>query len=69
MIDEIVVSSQAYLKRIAITLPRSDVKCTVEKDRPNEAILKKAGENTTLITTATHGRSGLTCFLMGSSRP
>lgn len=66
MIDEIALSSEAYLKRIAITFPKSDVKCTVENGRPEEVIPEKAHENTTLITMATHGRSGLNRFLMGS---
>jgi nucleotide-binding universal stress UspA family protein len=42
------------------------VKCTTEKGRPEEVILEKARENTTLITMATHGRSGINRFLLGS---
>ena len=66
MIDDIALSNEAYLKRIAITFANSGVKCTVENGRPEEVITEKAGENTTLITMATHGRSGLNRFLMGS---
>ena len=66
MIDETTLSSEAYLKGIASTFPKSKVECTVGNGRPEEVITEKAGENTTLIAMATHGRSGLNRFLMGS---
>ena len=66
LISERVQSREAYLKRIAATFPKSKVKCTTEKGRPEEAILEKASEDTTLITMATHGRSGINRFLLGS---
>jgi nucleotide-binding universal stress UspA family protein len=66
LISDSVLSSEAYLKRIAATFPKSKVKCTTEKGRPEEAILEKASEDTTLITMATHGRSGINRFLLGS---
>jgi nucleotide-binding universal stress UspA family protein len=66
MIAETVLSTEAYLKRIAASFPNMNVKCTAEKGRPEEVILEKAGEDTTLIAMATHGRSGLNRFLMGS---
>ena len=41
--------------------------CTVEKDRAEEAIIGKAGaDGGTLIAMATHGRSGMDRFLLGS---
>jgi nucleotide-binding universal stress UspA family protein len=64
--SESVVSSERYLDRIAASFPKAQVKCTTEKGRPEEVILEKAAENTTLITMATHGRSGINRFLLGS---
>jgi nucleotide-binding universal stress UspA family protein len=66
IISETVLSSEKYLKRIAASFPKSNVTCTTEKGRPEEAIVEKAAENTTLITMATHGRSGINRFLLGS---
>ncbi len=66
LISDSVQSSEAYLNRIAATFPKSNVKCTTEKGRPEEVILEKASEKTTLVTMATHGRSGINRFLLGS---
>jgi nucleotide-binding universal stress UspA family protein len=66
IISESVLTSEAYLKRIATTFPNANVKCTTEKGRPEEVILEKASEKTTLVTMATHGRSGINRFLLGS---
>jgi nucleotide-binding universal stress UspA family protein len=66
IISESVLNSEAYLKRIATTFPNANVKCATEKGRPEEVILEKASEKTTLVTMATHGRSGINRFLLGS---
>ncbi|MEX0803306.1 MAG: universal stress protein [Candidatus Binatia bacterium] len=66
LISDSVLSGEAYLKRIAATFPKSNVQCTTEKGRPEEVILEKGADNTTLITMATHGRSGINRFLLGS---
>lgn len=66
LISESASSSEAYLQRIAATFPSSSVKCSTKKGRPEEVILAKAGDNATLITMATHGRSGINRFLLGS---
>ena len=43
------------------------VKCTVEKGRAEDAIIERGmADAATLITMATHGRSGLNRFLLGS---
>jgi len=42
------------------------VTCNTDKGRPEEVIVEKAAENSTLITMATHGRSGINRFLLGS---
>jgi nucleotide-binding universal stress UspA family protein len=60
-------SSRAYLKEIAESLPCPSVKCTVERGTPAEAIIERAAtDKSTLITMATHGRSGISRWLLGS---
>lgn len=59
--------SLEYLKKIATTFPGCSVACTVEKGRPEDVILEKAAIDAgTLIAMATHGRSGLDRWLLGS---
>jgi len=67
MIEEGVKKSASYLRGVAGTFGDANVKCTVEKGRADEVILEK-GETDTgmLICMATHGRSGLDRFLLGS---
>lgn len=53
-------ASAAYLSAVASTFPDGKVTCTVEKDRTEDAIIRKAeADGGTLIAMATHGRSGL----------
>ena len=67
MIEDGVRSSEGYLNEIAKTFPAGNVKCTVEKGRPEEVIIEKtAMDKGTLITMATHGRSGIDRWLLGS---
>ena len=67
MIDDGVRSSTTYLKGVATTFPALDVSCTVEKGSAEETIISKAeGDGATLIAMATHGRSGVNRFLLGS---
>lgn len=67
MIEDGVRASTTYLRGIATTFPEATVTCTVEKGSAVETIIEK-GETDTgmLITMATHGRSGLNRFLLGS---
>jgi len=67
MIEEGVRASTTYLRGIATTFPDATVSCTVEKGSAVETIIQK-GETDVgmLITMATHGRSGLNRFLLGS---
>lgn len=59
--------SRDYLKKIAQTFPRANVSFAVEKGRPEEVIIAKAGaDKQTLVTMSTHGRSGLDRWLLGS---
>ena len=67
MIEDGLRASTTYLRGIATTFPEGNVTCTVEKDHAEEAIIAKAGADAgTLIAMATHGRSGLNRFLLGS---
>lgn len=59
--------SAAYLERLSKTIPEVSVKCVVEKGRPGEVIIEKAtADSGTLIAMATHGRSGIDRWLLGS---
>ena len=67
MIEDGMRASTTYIREVATTFPDGKVTCTVEKDRAEEAIINKAeADGGTLITMATHGRSGLNRFLLGS---
>jgi nucleotide-binding universal stress UspA family protein len=67
MVDDAVRASEKYLQAIAGTLPAAKIKSVVESGRPEEVIIEKAAaEQNTLITMATHGRSGMNRWLLGS---
>ncbi|MBF8253521.1 MAG: Universal stress protein [Deltaproteobacteria bacterium] len=60
-------SSRVYLKEIAERLPGLSVTCEVDRGRPAEVIIERAAaDKGTLITMATHGRSGINRWLLGS---
>jgi len=66
-IEDSVRRSGDYLKKIAQTFPRAKVSFAVEKGRAEEVIIAKAAaDKQTLITMATHGRSGINRWLLGS---
>ena len=67
VLENAVRSSEQYLSRVASTFPKADVKCTVEKGWAEEVIIEKAAaDKGTLISMATHGRSGINRWLLGS---
>ncbi|HEX2932035.1 MAG TPA: universal stress protein [Candidatus Binatia bacterium] len=56
-----------YLKGVAKNFPVGEVRCTVSKGKAADVIIESATtEKETLIAMATHGRSGLNRFLLGS---
>jgi len=66
MIADSVRSGEQYLREIARTFPNG-TKCTVEKGQPEQVIIETAAaDKGTLITMATHGRSGMNRWLLGS---
>ena len=66
MIEDSVRNSEQYLKGIAGTFP-TGTKCRVEKGKAEQMIIEAAAaDKGTLITMATHGRSGMNRWLLGS---
>lgn len=60
-------ASREHLKEVSADLPGIKLTCTVERGNPAEAIIEKAAiDSGTLIAMATHGRSGVTRWMMGS---
>src|SRR5262245_13186732 len=67
MIEEGVKYSTSYLRGVATTFPNTEVKCEVERGKADEVIIERGTADTKmLIAMATHGRSGLNRFLLGS---
>ena len=67
VLENVIRSSEQYLSGVASTFPKADVKCTVEKGWAEEVIIEKVEEDKgTLISMATHGRSGINRWLLGS---
>jgi nucleotide-binding universal stress UspA family protein len=67
MIEDTVRSSEHYLRGIACTFPEANAKCTVERGKTEQAIIERAAKDkSTLVTMATHGRSGINRWLLGS---
>ena len=59
--------SREHLKTVAGEFPGSKVSCTVERGKPADAIIERAAaDKGTLIAMATHGRSGVNRWVMGS---
>lgn len=67
LIEEQARRLETYLETIAGNFPRGAVQWRVEKGNAAEAIIgSAAADKTTLIAMATHGRSGLNRWLVGS---
>ncbi len=67
MIEEAERASRDHLTRVANTFPGLSVACILDKGRAAEAIIEKAAaDKGTLITMATHGRSGINRWMLGS---
>jgi nucleotide-binding universal stress UspA family protein len=66
-IQESMKSSEEYLKKISRTFAGASLQYTVEKGKAEDAIITNAAaDNRTLITMASHGRSGVGRWLLGS---
>jgi nucleotide-binding universal stress UspA family protein len=67
MIEDSVRNSEQYLRGVAGTFPGANTKCTVEKGKAEQMIIETAAaDKGTLVTMATHGRSGINRWLLGS---
>jgi len=67
LVDAAILRNQEYLQKISQTFTGVSVDYTVEGGAPEEAITMKAAlDKGTLITMATHGRSGVKRWLLGS---
>ena len=67
MVEDTVRASENYLRGVAGSFKDVTVKTTIQKGRPEDAIITNAEtDKSTLIAMATHGRSGLDRFLLGS---
>jgi nucleotide-binding universal stress UspA family protein len=67
LIEDTVRHCTSYLRGVGTTFAGIDVTCSVEKGKAEDTIIEKAAsDKTMLIAVATHGRSGLNRFLLGS---
>ena len=67
LIENNIRTSEQYLSGIARKFEDGSVKCIVEKGTAEEVIIERAGaDKGTLINMATHGRSGIDRWLLGS---
>jgi len=67
IVHDITESSRAYLKTIAQSIPGASVQCLVEKGKVEEVLIEHAApDKESLIIMATHGRSGIQRWLLGS---
>ena len=67
MIGEAVRHLTEYLRGIATSFVDANVSCSVEKGKPEDVIIERAAaDKSILIAMASHGRSGLNRFLLGS---
>jgi len=67
LIDDAHRKFDEYLKRVAKHFPAGQVQCVVQKGNAAAAIIEEAAaEKQMLIAMATHGRSGLDRWLLGS---
>lgn len=67
IIEDGVRHCTSYLRGVATTFRNTHVTCAVEKGSAEEVIIERgAADKGMLITMATHGRSGLNRFLLGS---
>ena len=67
MIEEGMHSSENYLRGVAQSFSGATVTCKVEKGRAEDVIIERGEtDKAMLIAMATHGRSGLNRFLLGS---
>ena len=66
LIKEALRDSTDYLESLAKTFPNGTGRCSVTQGRPGISLLPPPRGQCTLIAMATHGRSGVSRWLLGS---
>ena len=67
LLGEKIETNKSYLEAIAQSFQGTQVTCFVEKGTPEDMIIERAaGDKDTLIVMATHGRSGIQRWVLGS---
>jgi nucleotide-binding universal stress UspA family protein len=67
MLEDAERTSREYLKTVSAKATGVNIGCTVAKGRAEEVIIEQAAaDKNTLIAMATHGRSGLNRWMLGS---
>jgi nucleotide-binding universal stress UspA family protein len=67
LLSEKMESSKSYLEAIAQSFQGTQVTCVVEKGKAEEMVIERAAtDKDTLIVMATHGRSGIQRWVLGS---
>jgi nucleotide-binding universal stress UspA family protein len=67
LLSEKMESSNSYLKAIAQSFQGKQITCIVEKGKPEDVVIERAAaDKGTLIVMATHGRSGIQRWVLGS---
>lgn len=67
VVAETTSRTATYLDTTARSFRGPQVKCSVEKGKPEDVVIEKAAvDKNTLIVMATHGRSGIQRWLLGS---
>ena len=67
LLTEKAEGNKVYLEAVARSFQGAPVKCFVEKGNPEEVIIEKAAaDRDAMIAIATHGRSGIQRWLLGS---
>jgi len=67
LVAEIMSRAETYLEMTARSFQGVQVKCSTARGKPEDEVIEKAGaDKNTLVVMATHGRSGMQRWLLGS---
>jgi nucleotide-binding universal stress UspA family protein len=67
LLSEKMASSRAYLEAIGQSFQGKQITCIVDKGKPEDVVIERAAaDKGTLIVMATHGRSGIQRWVLGS---
>jgi len=67
LVTETMSRAESYLEATARSFQGVQVKCSTARGKPQDEVIEKAGaDKNTLVVMATHGRSGIQRWLLGS---